>query len=74
MIVADRLEVYVNGFCPGSLASVLHHVSLPSNSSVRRMKGRKHSESEFSQWDGCFDSCYAVTEVGYVLELSQVKL
>lgn len=64
----------MNGFCPGSLASVLHHGSLPSNCSVREMKGRKHSGSEFSKWDGLFDSCFPVTEEDCVLELSQVKL
>lgn len=63
----------VSGFCPGSLADVLHHSSLPSSISVRERKGRKLSGSEFSQWAGHSDSC-CVTEVGWLLESSQVKL
>lgn len=72
--LTDRLEVSVSGFCPGSLAGVLHHGSLPSSSSARERKGRKLSGSEFSQWDGRSDSCCAVTEVARLLESSQVEL
>lgn len=37
-------------------------------------RGRKLSGSECSQWAGRSDSCCAVTEEGWLLESSQVKL
>lgn len=64
---------YVSGLSPGSLAGILHHGSLPSDS-VRGRKGRKLSWSEFSQWAGRSDPCCAVTEVGWLLESPLVKL
>lgn len=66
---ADSLAVCARGFCPESLAGVLHHGSLPFNSSVREKKRRKLSESENSQWAGRSDSCCAATEVGWLLGL-----
>lgn len=65
--LTDNVEVCARDFCPGSLAVILHHGSLPSDRSVRERKGRKLSEAEFSQWAGRSDSCYAVTEVGWLL-------
>ena len=60
----DRLEVCARYFCPESLAVILHHCSLPSNSSVR-----KGSKLSLNQWAGpcCNWSRLAA-------ELSQVKL
>lgn len=42
-------------------------VPSPPLNSVRERKGRKLSGSECSQWAGRSDSCYAVTEVEWLL-------
>lgn len=66
-------SVSVSGFWPGSLACVLHHCSLPPNHSVRQRKGNKLSVwIQSVGWT--FWRCCAVTEVGWLLEASQVKL